>query len=216
MMKNEIIASYAPAIIKLLQGILYDDDDDYWGMLLNNERNVREYFGKIGLRLYLDEAEGYAFLQQPDGDDGDEEAKTLPRLVKRVPLSYEVTVLCVLLREKLLDFKNSTSTSDSERCIVSKHQIHDLMRPFFPEQTDDPKLLKKFDESINRAIKLYFLKELKNTEGESYEIRRILKAKIPAETLTEIKKGLEADRTLSPKGAEFPTSPVLPEDKSNA
>ncbi|MEG3971200.1 DUF4194 domain-containing protein [Microcoleus sp. T2B6] len=188
MMTNEIIASYAPALIKLLQGILYEDEDD-WGELLKNEKNVREYFGKIGLRLYLDEAEGYAFLQQPDGDDGDEEAKKLPRLVKRVPLSYEVTVLCVLLREKLLEFNNSTS--DSDRCIVSKHQIHDLMRPFFPEQTDDPKLLKKFDESINRVVKLHFLKELKNKEGE-YEIRRILKAKIPAETLTDIKKGLEA------------------------
>ncbi|MEG4534901.1 DUF4194 domain-containing protein [Microcoleus sp. D2_18a_D3] len=188
MMTNEIIASYAPAIIKLLQGILYEDEDD-WGELLKNEKNVREYFGKIGLRLYLDEAEGYAFLQQPDGDDGDEEAKKLPRLVKRVPLSYEVTVLCVLLREKLLEFNNSTS--DSTRCIVYKHQIHDLMRPFFPEQTDDPKLLKKFDESINRVVKLHFLKELKNKEGE-YEIRRILKAKIPAETLTDIKKGLEA------------------------
>ncbi|MEG4171024.1 MULTISPECIES: DUF4194 domain-containing protein [unclassified Microcoleus] len=190
MMTNEIIASYAPALIKLLQGILYEDEDkDDWGELLKNEKNVREYFGKIGLRLYLDEAEGYAFLQQPDGDDGDEEAKKLPRLVKRVPLSYEVTVLCVLLREKLLEFNNSTS--DSDRCIVSKHQIHDLMRPFFPEQTDDPKLLKKFDESINRVVKLHFLKELKNKEGE-YEVRRILKAKIPAETLTDIKKGLEA------------------------
>ncbi|MEG4851558.1 DUF4194 domain-containing protein [Microcoleus sp. B5-D4] len=190
MMTNEIIASYAPALIKLLQGILYEDEDkDDWGELLKNEKNVREYFGKIGLRLYLDEAEGYAFLQQPDGDDGDEEAKKVPRLVKRVPLSYEVTVLCVLLREKLLEFNNSTS--DSDRCIVSKHQIHDLMRPFFPEQTDDPKLLKKFDESINRVVKLHFLKELKNKEGE-YEIRRILKAKIPAETLTDIKKGLEA------------------------
>lgn len=189
-MTNEIIASYAPALIKLLQGILYEDEDkDDWGELLKNEKNVREYFGKIGLRLYLDEAEGYAFLQQPDGDDGDEEAKKVPRLVKRVPLSYEVTVLCVLLREKLLEFNNSTS--DSDRCIVSKHQIHDLMRPFFPEQTDDPKLLKKFDESINRVVKLHFLKELKNKEGE-YEIRRILKAKIPAETLTDIKKGLEA------------------------
>ncbi|MEG4862857.1 MULTISPECIES: DUF4194 domain-containing protein [unclassified Microcoleus] len=193
MMTNEIIASYAPAIIKLLQGILYEDEDkEDWCELLKNEKNVREYFGKIGLRLYLDEAEGYAFLQQPDGDDGDEEAKKLPRLVKRLPLSYEVTVLCVLLREKLLEFNNSTSTSDSARCIVSKHHIHDLMRPFFPEQSDDPKLLKKFDESINRVVKLHFLKELKNTEGESYEIRRILKAKIPAETLTDIKKGLEA------------------------
>ncbi|MEG4986577.1 DUF4194 domain-containing protein [Microcoleus sp. BR0-C5] len=191
MMTNEIIASYAPALIKLLQGILYEDEDkDDWGELLKNEKNVREYFGKIGLRLYLDEAEGYAFLQQPDGDDGDEEAKKLPRLVKRVPLSYEVTVLCVLLREKLLEFNNSTS--DSTRCIVYKHEIHDLMRQFFPDQTDEPKLLKKFDESINRVVKLHFLKELKNKEGESYEIRRILKAKIPAETLTDIKKGLEA------------------------
>ncbi|MEG4011781.1 MULTISPECIES: DUF4194 domain-containing protein [unclassified Microcoleus] len=190
MMTNEIIASYAPALIKLLQGILYEDENkDDWGELLKNEKNVREYFGKIGLRLYLDEAEGYAFLQQPDGDEGDAKAKKLPRLVKRVPLSYEVTVLCVLLREKLLEFNNSTS--DSDRCIVSKHQIHDLMRPFFPEQTDDPKLLKKFDESINRVVKLHFLKELKNKEGE-YEVRRILKAKIPAETLTDIKKGLEA------------------------
>lgn len=188
MIENDIIAPYAPAIIKLLKGILYDDDSD-WGMLLNNERNVKEYFGKIGVTLYLDEEEGYAYLQQPDREDDDEQAKTLPRLVKRVALSWEVTVLCVVLREELLEF--DASTSNSTRCILSKYKIYDLMRPFSKEQTNDVQLVKKFDSWIAQAVKLHFLKELKGTEGE-YEVRRILKAKIPADKLKEIKEELKA------------------------
>lgn len=188
MIENNIIAPYASAIIKLLKGILYNDDSD-WDMLLNNERNVKEYFGKIGVTLYLDEAEGYAYLQQPDREDDDEQAKTLPRLVKRVALSWEVTVLCVVLREELLEF--DASTSNSTRCILSKDKIHVLMRPFFKEQTNDVQLVKKFDSVIDRAVKLHFLKELKGTEGE-YEVRRILKAKFSADQLKEIKEELKA------------------------
>lgn len=189
MIENDIVAPYAPAIIKLLKGILYEDDSD-WGMLLNNERNVKEYFGKIGVTLYLDEEEGYAYLQQPDREDDDDRAKPLPRLVKRVALSWEVTLLCVLLRETLLEFDGSTS--HSTRCILSKYKIHDLMRPFFKEQTNDVQLVKKFDSSIAQAVKLHFLKELKGTESESYEVRRILKAKFSADKLKEIEEELKA------------------------
>lgn len=188
MIENDIIAPYASAIIKLLKGILYEDDSD-WDMLLNNERNVKEYFGKIGVTLYLDEEKGYAYLQQPDREDDDEQAKPLPRLVKRVALSREVTLLCVLLREELLEF--DPSTSNSTRCILSKDKIHDLMRQFSKEQTNDVQLLKKFDSSIAQAVKLDFLKELKGTEGE-YEVRRILIAKFSADKLKEIEEELKS------------------------
>jgi len=188
MIENDFVAPYAPAIIKLLKGILYEDDSD-WDMLLNNERNIKEYFGKIGVTLYLDEAEGYAYLQQPDREDDDEQAKPLPRLVTRYPLTRDVTLLCVLLREELLEF--DASTSNSTRCILSKDKIHDLMRPFFKEQTNDVQLVKKFDSSIAQAVKLHFLKELKGTESE-YEVRRILKAKFSADKLKEIEEELKS------------------------
>lgn len=185
---SNTIAPYAPVLIKLLQGILYQDDTARWNLLLNHIVPVRAYFAKIGLLVDIDEAEGYAYLRQPGSDD-DEDAGALPRLVRRVPLSYPVTLLCVLLREELLQFDSSGSSSD--RLVLSRDVLRGMLRPFFGER-DEKRFFRKIDAVINRVADIGFLKELHTAEGDYYEVRRILKAKIPADILAEIKQRLEA------------------------
>ena len=77
---DKIVVEYAHIIIKLLQDVLCDEDKTTWSDLLTYQTPVRDYFAKIGVELYIDEREGFAFLRQVD----DEDAK-LPRLVRRVP-----------------------------------------------------------------------------------------------------------------------------------
>ena len=182
-MKHEQIAPYAATVIKLLQGVMYQDDTA-WSLLLTHQVAVRDYFGKIGVELYLDEGEGFAFLEQPDNPD--ETVKGLPRLVRRNKLTYEVTLLCVLLRESLQQFEARGSASS--RHVLSVEQMRDLMRPFYREQSNEAKVWSNFESSVGQLVKLGFLKQLSNKD--LYEVRRILKVKISADILVDIKEKL--------------------------
>lgn len=188
-MENEKILSYAPVIIKLLQGAVHYDDKDIWENLLSNRTSVEEFFQKIGVQVFINETDGYAFLKQKEFEEEDKN-NYLPRLTRRIPLSYDVTLLCVLLREKLLQY--DVGGSDSARSpILTSEDLHEMLLPFFKEITDEKKQRGKLDAIINKVIDLGFLRPLKNPGKEEYEIRAIIKAKITAETLNEIKQRLQ-------------------------
>jgi hypothetical protein len=73
------IPKYAPLLIKLLQGIIYDDKKEVWNDILAFQHQIRAYFAVIGVELILNEQEGFAYLSQPDKIDG--ESTNVPRLV---------------------------------------------------------------------------------------------------------------------------------------
>lgn len=188
---NNTVVDYAPVMIKLLQGILYQEDTTHWNLLLDYSTQIRDYFGKIGVELYLDEAEGYAYLRQLEQDsDEEQQMPPLPRLVRRQKLTYKVTLLCVLLREQLREF--DTKGSDSTRLILTEAKIRETILPFFQERANEAKLFNEVDTIINQVVELGFLKRLNGSEEDRYEVRRILKAKISADKLVEIKQKLEA------------------------
>jgi hypothetical protein len=188
-MDNEKILSYAPVIIRLLQGAVHYDDKDGWENLLSNRTSVEDYFEKIGVKVFINEPDGYAFLKQKEFEDHDKN-NYLPRLTRRISLSYDVTLLCVLLREKLLQY--DVGSTDSLRSpILTKEDVHEMLLPFFREKTDETKQRGKLDAIINKVIDLGFLRPLKNPGKEEYEIRAIIKARITAETLNDIKQRLQ-------------------------
>lgn len=188
-MDNEKILSYAPVIIRLLQGAVHYDDKDVWENLLFNRTSVEDYFEKIGVKVFINEPDGYAYLKQKEFEEEDKN-NCLPRLTRRIPLSYHVTLLCVLLREKLLQY-DVGSTDSTRSPILTRDDLYELLLPFFKEKTDEKKQRGKLDAIINKVIDLGFLRHLKNPGKEEYEIRAIIKAKIAAETLNDIKIRLE-------------------------
>ena len=183
------VVEYAHVVIKLLQDVLYDEESSAWSDLLTFQIPVRDYFAKIGLQLHLDEREGFAFLKQADDDE-----QTLPRLVRRVPLSYEVTLLCVLLREILEDF--DMKNVESRKCFVTTQELQEKIEIFLKDSPNKVRLLDRFDKTIQTAVRLGFLKEMGLANPESadarYEVRRIVKAKITNEKLAEIRQKLVA------------------------
>ncbi len=189
------VVEYAHVLIKLLQDVLYDEESAAWSDLLTFQIPVRDYFAKIGLELHLDEREGFAFLKQQDGDD-----VKLPRLVRRVPLSYEVSLLCVLLREMLEEF--DVKDVASRKCFVTAKELQEKIEIFFKDAPNKVRLLDRFDKTIQTAARLGFLKE---TPGDSlnddmrYEVRRIIKAKITNEKLEDMKRKMQlyADSALA-------------------
>ncbi len=193
-------------LVKLLQGFIMSDEKKHWEALLTHQDAVRDYFSMLKMRLYLSVDDGYAFLkpiagtgdtdQDGDsegsadgsddvgGDGGEEPENELPSLVRKFPLSFEVSLLCVLLREALEQFE--AKVSDDHRLILSKTDIYDLLKQFYDEKTDETKQVRRYDALINKVMELGFLKELKNNQ-DSYEVRRLIKAQMDAEKLSEIK-----------------------------
>jgi hypothetical protein len=185
-MDNKVV-EYAHLVIKLLQDVVYDDDKVTWNDLLTYQVAVRDYFAKIGIDIYLDEREGFAFLRQNEDED-----HPLPRLVRRTPLSYDVTLLCAMLREVLEEF--DLGDTESRKCFITGQELREKIELFFPEPSNKVKLLEKLDRSIQSAVKLGFLKEVspEGTDSQEmrYEVRRIIKAKITNAKLEEIKQEL--------------------------
>ena len=193
-MMNEPLVPYAAVILKLLRGVLYYDDKE-WDTLLSYHQAVKQHFTSIGLRVHVDEADGYAYLTQPDAEDRDDETPgdaapvALPRLVRRVSLGYEATLLCVVLREELLKFE--AHEPDLERLVLSKAQLQDALQIFYPEQTDMTRLLGRIDRVIGSVVRAGFLRPLnRDQDDELYEVKRILKAKLSADRLVEIRDQL--------------------------
>ncbi len=182
-MTNTILP-YANAIIRLLQGIIYSDDKE-WTELNVNQYEIRNYFSGIGLELFLDDTEGYAFLKQKDFS---EEDVSPIKLVAKRQLTFSVTVICVLLREKLLEF--DASTSESGRLILSREEIIDLVQNFYPaESSNEAKRNDKIITDINKLIEYGFLK-WNNEKKNLLEVKRILRAVLDATKLNEIKEKL--------------------------
>lgn len=210
--KPEQSIAFSSLLIKLLQGFIVSDEKKYWETLLTYQEAVREYFSTLGLQLHLSVDDGYAFLKQgrleqgsitgiddeemPENEEGSIEenpTSSIPTLVRRIPLSFEVSLLCVLLREALEQF--DSKVNDDHRLVLHRIDIYELLKLFYEDKTDETKQVKRFDALINRVVELGFLKELKGNQN-SFEVRRVLKAQFDAEKLVEIKARMMAERGI--------------------
>lgn len=186
-------------VIPLLKGVLYRDADaSLWQALLNLQPTVRDYVAVMGLELVLDDAEGYAFLRsQPDSDD--DSAERPPRLIARRQLSFPVSLTLALLRKKLAEFD---ATGGDTRLVLTLDEIAELLRLFLPAGTNEAKLIDQIELHVNKIVELGFLRRLKadtstgasarTTNQAGYEVRRILKAFVDAQWLSEFDARLAA------------------------
>lgn len=190
-------AVWAAPCIKLLQGPLYENegDSEAWRLLIQYQREISYFFGQIGISVSIEPAEGYAFLEQKENEKSETESV---RLIRRYPLSFEMSLLCVLLREALEQF--DISQNDSSILVLPESEIRSMLSVYFKEKTDQTKLYNELTKYLNQAVDLGFLKELNQEQSgtigdgiidRKFEVRRILRAKITAEFLSEFKKRLE-------------------------
>lgn len=177
------------AAVKLLQGVVYESDEPTWAILLSNESDLTDYFCQIGLSLVIDRSEGLAYLRQFDEDERTSGYERLPRLFRKTPLNYEATLLCVLLREEFRKFEEEDL--DNERCVVELDLLFEQWKTFFPTESDEVSLRKGLSKTLNQLEKLKFVLKLK-ADQDSWEVRRLLKARVPLEQLEELRTRLVA------------------------
>lgn len=179
------ILPYAPVIVKLLQGAVYSEDK-LWDGLILCQTPIDRFFRQIGIELIVEEKDGYAFLRQKE----DEEGKTLG-LIRRMPLTYEQTLLCVLLREWLDEFE--ITDTETRNLYITHKQFRERIEMFFKEKSNQAKLLRNLDTLIKDILNLDFLKKIEDSpypDERKYEVRRIIKSKITADKLLEFKQKL--------------------------
>lgn len=186
------VPSLSSLVIPLLKGVIYQEASPVlWNDLLNLQARVRDYVAVLGLRLILDEVEGYAFLRSiPDGDGGDPDQAKVPRLISRRPLSFPVSLLVALLRKKLAEFDASGGDT---KLVLSREEITDLLRIFLPESTNESRLIDQIDSHIGKITELGFLRQLRG-HADLFEVRRILKAFVDAQWLSEFEERLAGYR----------------------
>lgn len=189
-MDNETLP-YALAVIKLFQGVVNNDDKTAWNCLIQYQQEIKLFFSGIGIEVFVQENEGFAFLRQRVRDS--DQDYSLPSLLRKDQLTYPVTLLSVLLYEKLIEF--DMKGGDSTRLIIDREEIKDTVRIFLPEASNEANLIDKVDKNINKLVEIGFLRPL-STSPNKFEVRRILKAKIPAESLLEIKERLREHAKL--------------------
>ncbi len=188
---SRIENAYPPEIsavlVALFKGALYQSKRELWRQLLDYRSHISTYLSVLGLEIFIDEAEGYAFIRQKKFADNSDETQTIPRLMVRRQLPYAVSLLLIQLRQYMLE---ADASGDDVRVSISRREIIERMRVFMPEKANEVKLIKAIEGCIRRVEEYGFLRQLKG-QNEQYEICRIIRAFIDADWLGEIENILK-------------------------
>lgn len=174
---------YSISLIALLKGIVFNHQKEIWDNLLRYEPDVKKYFQPVGLELYLDKSEGYAFLRQIQW----EEDTGLPRLAEKRQLNFLTSLLCIVLRKYLLE---QDAQGGSVRSIISEQEMINRIKVFLPGTNDEAKQQEKIISTINRVIDIGFLRKLDDQE-KNYEVHRIIKGFINADVIDDTLRKLK-------------------------
>jgi hypothetical protein len=192
-------AAWSAVAVRLLQGVVYNDDNrEVWESLLANVSPLTDYFAKLGLLLVVNEADAMAYLQQPEDEEIPPEFDAIPRLFRRTQLSYDATLLCVLLRDELRQFEEEDV--QNERCVVAQSELLSVWEAFFPEQGDGVKLNRGLQAALRKLEELKFVRQFEK-EPPSWEVRRIIKARLPLADLERLRHSLVEAAKLRASGS---------------
>ena len=99
-------------------------------------------------------------------------------LVRRRPV-LSVSLLLVLLRKRLIEFETAGGEG---RLVLSTDEIVEMLRLFQADSTNEARIVDSAETTIRKAVELGFLRGLRG-ERNQWEVRRIVKAFVDAETL---------------------------------
>ena len=204
-MTQRILSPAAPVKVRLLQDAIYSEDDDLWELLQRYRQHLQDYFRELGLgngpaalqRLDRDVLERagitHVFYLQGMNDIGGgasaaQVISAIQQIIDRVH-AKGLAIIGILLREQLLHFDQTIH--DEPRLVVSRSDLAVLAAPFFPNTTDEIRSDRRIDGAITKAEEFGLLRKLPGSEGdERYEVRRIVKARFPLETLKQLRDQL--------------------------
>lgn len=175
----------ASAIIELMRGVVYQESHEAaWHALDRHGGSIRDHFSTLGVDVVVDGTEGYAYLRTAPEVEGEE---SLPRLVRRRTLTHPQSILLVLLRKRLVEFETSGT---GDKLVLTREQIVEDLQTFLPSTTKESRLVDNVDTTIRQISDMGFLRQLRSST-DRWEVRRIIKAYVDAETLGDYAARLE-------------------------
>ncbi len=187
--------------VRLLQGPIFEEDNkDLFERLKLWNKEINAYFNIIGLKLFYSDEIDYSYLEQIEDEDGNV-INNYNRLLKRHPLTYEVSLILVILREELDKFE--LENLNSEKLILKESDIIDLIEPYYNETSDKIKFKDVIASNLNYIANMNLIKRINATDenlilanDREYLIRNIIRAKVSASFLKEFKNKLEKQKDI--------------------
>jgi len=184
-----VFRDWNAAAVWLLKGVVDTSDARTWGLVLSNISQLETFFLQLGLLLVVDEAEGLAYLRQFTPEEAPGGYDAMPKLFHSTRLSYAQTMLCVLLREEYRRFEDGDTIN--EKCVVPAATLLAQWKALMPPEGDDVKLARQMTATLRRLEELGFVREF-SKKPRTWEVRRALKARLPAADLEHLKNQLLA------------------------
>jgi hypothetical protein len=181
------IIPYTPVFIKLLKGPVEYVEKSTWEKLLQYKTELSGFVRQLGLTLVLDEEDGYAYLRHTSSEE--EEAGV--SWMQRRPLTYDESVLLVLLRDMMAEFEVGEVVN--RELIKKRREIKEYAELFFKENASRVKFIKELDRLIDRAEENGFLDRIENNDiadEQKFRIKKIIKARVDGEILDQFKQQL--------------------------
>lgn len=172
---------FSKALVTLLREVVAKGESSVWNTVTERRIDIGDYLAKIGLYLVVDEENGYAYVKQ-------KEESGLPKLVRRMPLSFSMSLFLVMLRNEINEYDAAHGDS---ALVVEKTRIVSHMRRYYPKITDEVKFENKIDAMIGKAEAWKFI-ERAGGRDEAYEVKPILRSFIDAEWLAQFNDALKA------------------------
>ncbi len=184
-MEHHDSENISEVVIHLMRGILYKEEKPrIWQTMEQFEGAVRDHLAIINLDLEIYDSDGFAYLKSKEEQEG---TPSLPRIMARRPLSYPVSLMLALLRRKLTEHDTYSS---EPRLIIGVDEFTESISAFFPTSNNEVKVLKRMDAHLQRIHDLGFIRFM-DAKKQKFEVKRILKAYIDAQWLSDFNVKLE-------------------------
>jgi hypothetical protein len=92
-----------------------------------------------------------------------------------------VSLLLVLLRKRLVEWETAGGEG---QLVVHRDQLVETLRLFLAGSTNEARAVDQVDRTIAKAAELGFLRPLRGQTNQ-WEVRRILKAYVDAQTMSD-------------------------------
>jgi hypothetical protein len=196
-LENNNSKEWGEVCVKLLMGPLFkDENEELFEKLDLWFKEVNAYFNIIGLKINYSKEQNYAFLEPNEDEEGNVISNDrLSRLLIKHPLTYETSLVLVILREELDKFEIDDTSSDL--FILKESEIAELVEPYYRDTSDKVKYKDLIASQLTIIRNMGLVKQIKSngatsniSEDRVFIIRNIIRAKVNAAFLKEFKERL--------------------------
>ena len=191
-LENNNSKEWGEVCVKLLMGPLFkDENEELFEKLDLWFKEVNAYFNIIGLKINYSKEQNYAFLEPNEDEEGNVISNDrLSRLLIKHPLTYETSLVLVILREELDKFEIDDTSSDL--FILKESEIAELVEPYYRDTSDKVKYNDLIASQLTIIKNMGLIKQIRSngatsniSEDRVFIIRNIIRAKVNVAFLKE-------------------------------